>query len=424
MKNYYYNDLSKKEVLALCERKNISNQEVIDVVAKIEREVVSGGDKSLFDMIEKFDGAGIVDLKISEKELKNAKIDDELAKAIKIAYKNIYKFHQKNFLNDAKKLETSEGIFCWKAKKAIEKVGLYIPSGTAPLFSTLLMLAVPAIIAKCSEIYICSPVNKNGEIAPEILWVANFLNLKNIFKIGGAGAIFALSYGTETVPKVDKIFGPGNSYVTVAKQKIVAKTAIDMPAGPSEVLVIADKESNASFVASDLLSQAEHGNDSRAILVSDSEFKIEEVMKELAKQKKLFPVRKNIIELSLKNSFSLLVDNLNDAIKFSNIYAPEHLILSLENYQEYLAKIINAGSVFCGKYTSESLGDYASGTNHTLPTSGFAKSFSGISVDSFCKNITFQTATKEGLENIAKTIEIMAEKEGLLAHKNSITIRK
>ena len=330
-------------------------------------------------------------------------IPSALKKAIDIAYKNIYTFHARQ-IGKVEKIETTEGVFCWRKSIPIEKVGLYIPGGSAPLFSTVLMLGIPAQIAGCKEVTICTPPGKNGEINPAILYAASLCKIKNIYRAGGAQAIAAMAYGTKTIPKVDKIFGPGNRFVMVAKQLVsLTEVAIDMPAGPSEMLVIADDSANTGFVAADLLSQAEHGPDSQVVLVSSSKNLIETVNKELAEQIKLLP-RKTIAEKALANSQAILLKSLDEAINFSNCYAPEHLIIACLNAERIAEKVINAGSVFIGNYSPESAGDYASGTNHTLPTNGYAKAYSGVSVDSFVKKVTFQQITAKGLLKLGTTI--------------------
>ncbi|HXB13674.1 MAG TPA: histidinol dehydrogenase, partial [Bacteroidia bacterium] len=360
-------------------------------------------------------------LKVDESTISKAakSISPSLKKAIDTAYKNIYKFHSVQLNNKVDKVETMPGVLCWRKALPIEKVGLYIPGGSAPLFSTVLMLGIPAKIAGCKEMVLCSPPT----IHPAILYTAAKCGVKNIYSIGGAQAIAAMAYGTKSIPKANKIFGPGNSFVTIAKQLISSQgVAIDMPAGPSEVLVIADDSANAGFVASDLLSQAEHGPDSQVILLSTSKDLITKVNKEIGIQLEALP-RKDITERALKNSRAILLKNLNEAISFSNMYAPEHLILCCENADELAGKVTNAGSVFIGNYSPESAGDYASGTNHTLPTNGYAKAYSGVSVDSFIKKITFQKISAKGLLNLGSTIETMAEAEQLHAHKNAVTVR-
>jgi histidinol dehydrogenase len=320
-------------------------------------------------------------------------------------------------------VETTPGVKCWRKSVAIEKVGLYIPGGSAPLFSTILMLGIPAKIAGCNELILCTPCNKKEEINPAILYTANRVGINKIYKVGGAQAISAMAYGTETIPKVYKIFGPGNQYVTKAKELIQQEgVAIDMPAGPSEVLVIADETCDPAFVAADLLSQAEHGTDSQVILLSNNRKIVMESLEEIEKQAKLLP-RKKIVLKALANSKAVVLQSINECVDFSNSYAPEHLIMALENASDYVENITNAGSVFMGNYSCESAGDYASGTNHTLPTNGFARSYSGVSLDSFVKKITYQELSKEGMKNIGETIEIMAEAEELMAHKNAVSIR-
>ncbi len=390
-------------------------------VAAILQLVKSEGDKALIELTKKFDGVKITNLKLDASSISKAakSISPSLKKAIDIAYKNIYKFHSAQLNNKVDKVETMPGVECWRKALPIENVGLYIPGGSAPLFSTVLMLGIPAKIAGCKKIVLCSPPT----IHPAILYTAAKCGIKNIYSIGGAQAIAAMSYSTKSIPKVDKIFGPGNSFVTIAKQLVSSQgVAIDMPAGPSEVLVIADDSANASFVASDLLSQAEHGPDSQAILLSTSKDLITKVNKEINIQLKALP-RKGIAEKALKNSRAIQLKNLNEAINFSNMYAPEHLILCCKNADELAGKVTNAGSVFIGNYSPESAGDYASGTNHTLPTNGYAKAYSGVSVDSFMKKITFQKISAKGLLNLGPTIETMAEAEQLHAHKNAVAIR-
>ncbi|MEJ7676745.1 MAG: histidinol dehydrogenase [Segetibacter sp.] len=349
-------------------------------------------------------------------------INDELKQAIQQAKFNIEKFHIAQ-LKSEEPIETMLGITCWRKSVAIEKVGLYIPGGSAPLFSTLLMLGIPAKIAGCKSITLCSPPNREGKLHPAILYAAKLVGITQIFKVGGAQAIGAMAYGTATIPKVYKIFGPGNQYVTYAKQ-LVQKDgiAIDMPAGPSEVAVLADESANAAFVAADLLSQAEHGSDSQAILVTASETLVTDTKIEIEKQLSALP-RKGIAENAIKNSKIFLVRNMKEGIELINEYAPEHLIISCDDDENIAEKIVNAGSVFLGNYSPESAGDYASGTNHTLPTNGYAKAYSGVSADSFIKKITFQKLSKEGLQLISKTVKIMAEAEGLEAHINAVRVR-
>ena len=393
-------------------------------VRKILEKVKEKGDKALRKYTKEFDGVKLKKLQVSEKEinLDESLLNDDLKKAIQQAKLNIEKFHlaQKE---EIKKIETMPGIFCWRRSLPIEKVGLYIPGGSAPLFSTVLMLAIPASIAGCKEIILFTPPTKEGNIHPAILFTAKLCGVNKIFKIGGAQAIAAMAYGTETVPKVFKIFGPGNPFVTLAKQLVQMEgIAIDMPAGPSEVLVIADETANPAFVAADLLSQAEHGPDSQVLLITTNESIIESVQKEIKKQLMNLP-RKEIAEQALQNSKIILVKNIEEAITLSDKYASEHLILQCKNSEVVAEKINNAGSVFIGNYSPESAGDYASGTNHTLPTNGYAAMYSGVSLDSFLKKVTFQQLTKEGLQNIGNTVMTMAEAEGLDAHKNAVMIR-
>ena len=361
---------------------------------------------------------------VSDKEIHEAKkgVNDDLQKAIQVAKNNIEKFHASQ--QETKRvIETTKGVKCWRESRAINKVGIYVPGGSAPLFSTVLMLGIPAKLAGCKEIVLCSPPDRMGRIHPAILFAAHLVGVTKVFAVGGIQAIGAMTFGTETIPKVDKIFGPGNQYVTAAKQKAQNfGVAIDMPAGPSEVLVIADDSSIPEFVAADLLSQAEHGADSQVILLSNQENTIEQTLQEIQKQLTALP-RKSIAEAALKNSKAIVLKTIEDCIDFSNEYAPEHLILSIKNYTQYVEKITNAGSVFLGNYSCESAGDYASGTNHTLPTNGFARNYSGVSLDSFVKKITFQELSAEGIQNLGNTIEIMAEAEQLMAHKNAVSLR-
>ena len=402
-------------------------QTVADIeitVNVIFEEVKKGGDAILNKYTQKFDGVSLDEIVVSLSEIEAAKtlVSEELKSAIDLAKANIECFHKAQ-KTDRIEVETSNGVRCWQEKRPIQKVGLYIPGGTAPLFSTILMLAVPANIAGCNEIILCSPPNSEGKINPAILYTAALCGVTKIFKVGGIQAIAGMTFGTESIPQVYKIFGPGNQYVTVAKQ-IATKhgVAIDMPAGPSELLVVADDTANAAFVASDLLSQAEHGVDSQVILVSTSKAMIDAVESEVEKQIKTLP-RKAIAEKAIANSKLIYVDNDQDAINLINEYGPEHYIVCVANEDFYIEQTLNAGSVFIGNYTPESAGDYASGTNHTLPTNGYAKQYSGVNLDSFLKNMTFQKITKEGIQNIGNAIEIMAEAEGLQAHKNAVTLR-
>jgi len=397
---------------------------VKDVVDEIFNNVKLYGDKSLIDYTNKFDKVNLNDLIVTDKKINNSEndIDKDLKESINIAFNNIYKFHKNQTFN-SKKTETTSGVFCWQEKRPIENVGLYIPGGTAPLFSSVLMLAIPAMIANCKNIVLCSPPNDNGELHPAILYCAKLCKVSKVFCVGGAQSIAAMSIGTESIPKVNKIFGPGNQYVTYAKLKSINfNTAIDMPAGPSELLVLADKTANPAYIASDLLSQAEHGSDSQVIFVSLSKSLINDVEKYINDQIENLD-RKDFINKSISNSKLIFFDDKTKAVEFINQYAPEHYIVNVENESFFIDKIVSAGSVFIGNYTPESAGDYASGTNHTLPTNGNAKQYSGVNLDSFLKTITFQKISKEGLLNISKTVETMAEAEGLQAHKNAISIR-
>ncbi|GAB3813771.1 histidinol dehydrogenase [Pontibacter rugosus] len=372
------------------------------------------GDDALLQLAEKFDGVQLQSLLVTEQEIAAAelKVPQELKEAILQAYSNIQLFHTQQ-AEPVKQVETMLGVTCWRKSIPIEKVGLYIPGGTAPLFSTLLMLGVPARIAGCKELVLCTPPSKDGNIHPAILYTASLLGVTRIIKAGGAQAIAAMAFGTESVPAVYKIFGPGNQYVTVAKQLVSkAGVAIDLPAGPSEVLVMADETANPAFVAADLLSQAEHGADSQVVLLTTSENVLQKVEQELQAQLEVLP-RKEFAAKALSNSLGVVLQSLDEMLDFSNLYAPEHLILSVSNFEEFLDGITNAGSVFLGHFTPEAAGDYASGTNHTLPTNGYARAYSGVSLDSFVKKVTFQYITREGLQNIGKTIETMAEAEGL-----------
>ena len=393
---------------------------VLDVFEKIQTEK----DEALIEFTEKFDGVKLTSLEVSKEEIEEAKslISEELKHAIELAASNIEKFHAVQ-REEVKVIETTKGVNCWRESRGIENVGIYIPGGTAPLFSTTLMLGIPAKLAGCKNIILCTPPNKSEKVHPAILYTANLIGIEKIYKIGGIQAIGALTFGTETIQKVDKIFGPGNQYVTAAKQ--VAQNfgvAIDMPAGPSEVLVIADETSIPKYVAADLLSQAEHGIDSQVILLTNNEQTLNETISEINTQLAILP-RKELAAQALKNSRGIVLNSIEECVSFSNIYAPEHLIFACESSENYIGKIINAGSVFLGNYSCESAGDYASGTNHTLPTNGYAKNYSGVSLDSFIKKITFQKLSAEGIQNIGPAIELMAEAEELFAHKNAVTLR-
>ena len=422
MRNIIY---PKKETwFEILKRPTQTVKEIETTVNQVFEDVQKNGDTAIKKYTKKFDKVAVKSLKVTQEEISIAveAVSSELKKAIQQAAANIEKFHKAQKTEKIYQ-ETTPGVVCWQEKRPIEKVGLYIPGGTAPLLSTVLMLTIPAKIAGCQEIILCSPPNLEGKIANEILYTANLCGVTNIFKVGGIQAISGLTFGTTTIPKVYKIFGPGNQFVTVAKQ-IATKfgVAIDMPAGPSELLIMADDSANASFVASDLLSQAEHGADSQVILVSTSEKLIEDVSKEVAKQLKELP-RIEIATKAIQNSKSILVKNLKEALALINEYAPEHFIVCTNNNDFFIDGIFNAGSVFIGNYTPESAGDYASGTNHTLPTNGYSKSYSGVNLDSFTKSITFQEISKKGIQNIGKSIELMALAEGLQAHKNAVSIR-
>ena len=409
-------DILKRPVLSM----ETLRGTVCEVLDKIKAE----GDKAVIEYEERFDKVKLDSLAVTDAEMKEAEaqVPIELKVAILLAQRNIYTFHKKQKF-EGKKVETMEGVTCWQKAVGIEKVGLYIPGGTAPLFSTVLMLAVPAKVAGCKEIVLCTPPNKEGKIHPAILYAAQVSGVSKIFKAGGVQAIGAMAYGTESVPKVYKIFGPGNQYVMAAKQQVsLHDVAIDMPAGPSEVEVIADETANPAFVAADLLSQAEHGVDSQVVLITTSEKLLNEVEYEVQRQLARLP-RWEMAEKSLANSKLILVKDMEEAIAMTNEYAPEHLIIETSNYMELAEKVVNAGSVFLGSYTPESAGDYASGTNHTLPTNGYAKAYSGVSLDSFIRKITFQEINREGIQNIGPAIEVMAANEQLDAHKNAVSVR-
>ncbi|MCR8556435.1 histidinol dehydrogenase [Mucilaginibacter sp. BJC16-A38] len=426
MKVFNYSDLSKSEIQKLVQRNVDPANEIRAIVEDVIAHVQQNGDSALLDYALKFDKVELDKLYLDKNELIEiaSTVTNEQKAALRIAYNNIYKFHAAQ-LKGEDKVETMPGVTCWRELRPIEKVGLYIPGGSAVLPSTFLMLGIPAKIAGCGEIVVCSPPQKNGRVNAFIAYVALLLGVDKIYLAGGSQAIAAMAYGTETITKVDKIFGPGNQFVTKAKTIIqsTTTTAIDMPAGPSEVLVIADETANPVYVAADLLAQAEHGMDSQSILVCTSTKITEEVLAELDKQLPVLP-RAEIAKVAMVNSYIVVADNLSKAMDFSNAYAPEHLILATENWQSITANIINAGSVFLGNLTPESAGDYASGTNHTLPTSSYSRAYSGVSVDSFVKKITFQYITPEGIQNIGPSVEILAELEGLHAHKNAVTVRR
>lgn len=415
---------AKSDWKELLKRPTQTVDDIEATVAEIFSEIMKKGDKAVSKYSALFDGVTLEDFKVTEEEISEAKdfVSAELKDAIALAKGNIEKFHSAQ-KTERVQVITSPGVECWQEKRPIQKIGLYIPGGTAPLFSTILMLATPANIAGCKEIVLCTPPNSEGKVHPAILYSAAISGVTQIFKIGGIQAIGAMTFGTESVPKVYKIFGPGNQYVTVAKQLATKhNVAIDMPAGPSELLIVADDTANPGFVASDLLSQAEHGTDSQVILVSTSSELVEAVETEIEKQIKDLP-RKEIAERSIANSKLIFVENKDKALELINEYGPEHLIICTKDNDHYIGGIQNAGSVFIGNYTPESAGDYASGTNHTLPTNGYAKQYSGVNLDSFYKSMTFQKISEEGIKNIGPAIEIMAEAEGLQAHKNSITLR-
>ncbi len=424
MRKYFGENLSNTELDKLYIRPAIDLEQVTPVVRNILGEIKKDGDDAVKNYTRKFDGVELDNFLVTEDEMEIAaeNVSDDFKKAVQIAAENIEKFHKAQ-KSSTYEMETMPGVKCFQESRAIEKVGLYIPGGSAPLPSTLMMLAIPSKIAGVREIIIATPPDKTGLIADEILYVGKFLNVKNIFKVGGAQAIGAMAYGTKTIPKVDKICGPGNQYVTAAKMLVANdRVAIDFPAGPTEVLIIADKNARADFVAADLLSQAEHGEDSQVVLVSDEESKVEEILKELALQLELLP-RKEIATKALENSFALIVGSVEKAVEFSNRYAPEHLILNIEDARKYIPLVQSAGSVFLGQWSCEAAGDYASGPNHSLPTYGYARSYGGVCVDTFMKKITFQELDKEGVKNIGWTVETLAACEGLDGHKKAMNIR-
>jgi histidinol dehydrogenase len=425
LKVYNLKELSNQAISDLCKRNIDSSNHIRTAVTEIIDEVKLNGDSALKAFARKFDGIALDKLYLGKEEIKTiaSGASEEAKAALKLAYNNIWKFHA-NQLRAEDKTETSKGVICWRELRAIEKVGLYIPGGTAVLPSTFLMLGIPARIAGCKEIIVCSPPQKDGKVNAYLAYCAELLEIDRIYLAGGAQAIAAMAYGTDSILKVDKIFGPGNQYVTKAKTIIQSEsqTAIDMPAGPSEVLIIADDSANAEYVAADLLAQAEHGIDSQAVLVCSSEQIIEETQVEIKKQLALLP-RAEIAEKAIANSYAVVCSDLKEAMQFSNTYAPEHLILATDQWEIICDDIVNAGSVFLGHLTPESAGDYASGTNHTLPTSSYARAYSGVSVDSFVKKITFQHISKEGIRNLGPAVEILASLEGLQAHKNAVTVR-
>lgn len=408
----------------LLKRPQMNNETLFSSVQGVLDNVRVNGDKAVFSYTKQFDGVSLSALEVSKDEITEAlsKIDPQLKQAIEMARRNIWKFHSEQQF-ETKEIQTSPGVVCWQKAIAIEKVGLYIPGGNAPLFSTVLMLGIPASIAECKEIILCTPPDKDGKVHPAVLYAAQVAGVHRIFKIGGTQAIAAMAYGTESVPKVYKIFGPGNQYVTAAKQLVSLKdVAIDMPAGPSEVEVLADESAHPSFVAADLLSQAEHGVDSQSILITVSEKLIEQVQEEILHQLETLP-KAEFVRRSLEHSKLILVRNLEEAVEMTNEYAPEHLIIATRYYRGVAENIINAGSVFLGNFTPESAGDYASGTNHTLPTNGYAKAYSGVNLDSFVRKVTFQEISREGLTNLSNAIILMAENEELQAHSNAVKLR-
>ncbi len=415
---------AKKEWSDIVDRPKMDTSSLMSVVTKVLDDVRENGDNAIRRYEEKFDHVYLDDLSVAMEDIDEAEqmMDKDLKESLLLAYSNIKKFHESQRF-DSHQVTTCEGVTCWQKSVAIEKVGLYIPGGTAPLFSTVLMLATPAMIAGCREIVLCTPPNRQGKVHPAILMAARIAGVGKIFKVGGVQAIGAMAFGTETIPKVYKIFGPGNQYVMAAKQQVsLHDVAIDMPAGPSEVCVIADQSSNPSFVAADLLSQAEHGTDSQAVMITDSEDILQKVKSEVDRQLNDLP-RKEIAAKALDNSMLILVSNKTEAMELTNAYAPEHLIIATEDYDQLSAGVVNAGSVFLGSYACESAGDYASGTNHTLPTHGYALAYNGVNLDSFCRKITFQHLSEKGVMAIGRAVEIMADNEQLFAHKNAMTLR-
>ena len=414
----------KSEWAKIVERPRLDVSQLNQTVASVLADVRQRGDEAVKGYELKFDHVDLPTLEVTKDEMDEAEtlVGEELKAAIRLAHDNIKTFHESQRFR-SKKVETQPGVVCWQKSIAIEKVGLYIPGGTAPLFSTVLMLATPAKIAGCKEIVLCTPPDRQGKVNPAILMAARVAGVSKIFKAGGVQAIGAMAYGTESVPKVYKIFGPGNQYVMAAKQQVsLHDVAIDMPAGPSEVCVIADETANATFVAADLLSQAEHGVDSQVFLITTSHKVIDDVQQEVGRQLDLLS-RKEIAQQALANSVFVVVRDIREAIDLSNTYAPEHLVIQTEDYEQVAAKVVNAGSVFLGKYACESAGDYASGTNHTLPTHGYATAYNGVNLDSYCRKVTFQHLTEEGVRSIGRAVELMAEAEQLDAHKNAMTVR-
>ena len=414
----------KAEWGSIVARPHIDTAQLQSTVSRVLSDVRQRGDDAVIDYEERFDHVRLSSLAVSEEEMDEAVrlVDDALAEAIRLAHHNICQFHEAQRFREIR-VETQPGVTCWQRSIPIERVGLYIPGGTAPLFSTVLMLATPARIAGCRDIVICTPPGRNGHVNPAILLAARTAGVSAIYKAGGVQAIGAMAYGTQTVPKVSKIFGPGNQYVMAAKQQVsLGDVAIDMPAGPSEVCVLADETANAAFVAADLLSQAEHGTDSQVLLITDSEQLLTQVQKEVERQLALLP-RQDIAARALENSCCVLVGSADEMTALSNAYAPEHLVIQTSDYMQLAERVVNAGSVFLGPYACESAGDYASGTNHTLPTHGYATAYSGVNVDSYCRKVTFQHLTAEGVRRIGPAVELMAAAEQLDAHKNAMTLR-
>ena len=414
----------REDYAALLQRPHKDAADLGSIVAGVLHDVRREGDTAVLRYEEKFDKVCLTSLAVSEEEIQEAEhlISDELKQSIRLAHANIHRFHQAQRMQPVS-VETAPGVHCWQKSVAIERVGLYIPGGTAPLFSTVLMLATPAKIAGCADIVLCSPPSPQGKLHPAILYAARVAGVNRIFKCGGVQAIGAMAYGTETVPKVSKIFGPGNQFVTCAKQQVsMTDVAIDMPAGPSEVAIVADRTCHPRYVAADMLSQAEHGMDSQSILFTDSEQVAHDVLRELEVQLESLP-RKEMAMASLRHSRIVVLRDMEEAFGICNEYAPEHLILAMDSALEWTDRVVNAGSVFLGHYSCESAGDYASGTNHTLPTSGYAKAYSGVNLDSFCRKITFQHLTPQGIQSIGRAVEVMAEAESLDAHRNAMTLR-
>lgn len=414
----------REDYAALLQRPHKDAADLGSIVAGVLQDVRREGDTAVLRYEEKFDKVCLTSLAVSEEEIQEAEhlISDELKQSIRLAHANIHRFHHAQRMQPVS-VETAPGVHCWQKSVAIERVGLYIPGGTAPLFSTVLMLATPAKIAGCADIVLCSPPSPQGKLHPAILYAARVAGVNRIYKCGGVQAIGAMAYGTETVPKVSKIFGPGNQFVTCAKQQVsMTDVAIDMPAGPSEVAIVADMTCHPRYVAADMLSQAEHGMDSQSILFTDSEQVAHDVLRELEVQLESLP-RKEMAMASLRNSRIVVLRDMEEAFGICNEYAPEHLILAMDSALEWTDRVVNAGSVFLGHYSCESAGDYASGTNHTLPTSGYAKAYSGVNLDSFCRKITFQHLTPQGIQSIGRAVEVMAEAESLDAHRNAMTLR-